>query len=251
MDIPVAVLLSVALIWLVSQEWSFSGPYVPRGIPTVSAVILVVIIGVDWFFGHRSILGNPGGFFHTVFKLVLGFLLVPIVSSGLTAIFWARNITAALLNIAWSAGLVAIVLMLMGAWGGGFLALTGFWNPTSPPRSTLGDHLIPTTWLEWVVLAAAGLWALLTNIAVRNHYKGSTTPQIPANTFAMIQLLSVVGVLGLHRSPFHLLWLFPVSYIAGFFTLRSRILAFLPWVYGYILAYTIPSNWFVSEPKSE
>jgi len=28
-----------------------------------------------------------------------------------------------------------------------------------------------------------------------------------------------------------------------FKTLPSRILALLPWFYGYILAYTIPSNW--------
>jgi len=105
------------------------------------------------------------------------------------------------------------------------------------------------TRLEWGILILAGLWALLTNITVRNHYKSSTTPQIPANTFAMIQFLSVVGVSVLHRTPFHLLWLFPISYIAAFFTLRSRVLAFLPWLYGYILAYTIPSNWFVSEPK--
>jgi hypothetical protein len=249
MDIPVAVLLGAALVWLVSQEWSVSGPYVPRGIPTVSAVVLVVIIGIDWFFGHRGILGHPGGLFHTVFKLLLGYVLVSFISSGLTAIFWARNITAALLNIVWSSALVAIVLMLMGAWGGGVLALITFWKPISPPRSALGDDLIPMTRLEWAILILAGVWALLTNITVRNHYKSSATPQIPANTFAMIQLLSVVGVLVLHRTPFHLLWLFPVSYIAGFFTLRSKILAFLPWLYGYILAYTIPSNWFVSEPK--
>jgi len=108
---------------------------------------------------------------------------------------------------------------------------------------------IPMTRLEWGILILAGLWALLTNITVRRHYKSSTTPQIPTNTFAMIQLLSVVGISVLHRSPFHLLWLFPLSYIAAFFTLRSRVLAFFPWLYGYILAYTIPSNWFVSEPN--
>jgi hypothetical protein len=116
MDIPVAVLLSVALIWLVSQEWSVSGAYVPRGIPTVSALILVLIIGVDWFFGHRGILGHPGGFSHTVFKLALGVLVVTFVSSGLTAIRVSRNITAALLNVVWSGGLVAIVLKFMGVW---------------------------------------------------------------------------------------------------------------------------------------
>jgi hypothetical protein len=116
MDIPMAVLFSVALIWLVSQEWSVSGPYVPRGLPTVSAVIVVLIITVDCFFGRRGILGHPGSFFHTVFKLALGVLLVTCVSSGLTAILVSRNITAALLNVVWSGGLVAIVLKFMGVW---------------------------------------------------------------------------------------------------------------------------------------
>lgn len=97
--------------------------------------------------------------------------------------------------------------------------------------------------LEWVVLLPAALWALLTNITVRNHYKESSTPTIPANTFALVQLLSVVGVLLLHRSPFHLLWLFPLSYLAGFIALRFKPLAFLSWLYGYLLAYSIPANW--------
>jgi hypothetical protein len=117
MDIPMAVLLSAALIWLMLQEWKRDfGPYVPRGIPTVSSVILLLIVGIDWFFGHRGILGHPGGFFHTVFKLVLGFLLVSFVGSGLTALLMSKNITAALFNIVWSAGLVAIVLKFMGVW---------------------------------------------------------------------------------------------------------------------------------------
>ncbi len=51
---------------------------------------------------------------------------------------------------------------------------------------------IPMTRLEWGILILAGLWALLTNITVRRHYKSSTTPQIPTNTFAMMQLLSVL-----------------------------------------------------------
>ena len=99
------------------------------------------------------------------------------------------------------------------------------------------------TTFEWVVLIAAFLWALTTNISVRNHYKVSSTPSISANTFALVQLLSVVGILVLHRSPFHLLWLFPVSYVAGFIAVRFKPLAFFSWLYGYVLAYTIPANW--------
>lgn len=99
------------------------------------------------------------------------------------------------------------------------------------------------TWFKWSVFALAALWAFSTNLTVRNHYKTSSTPVLPANTFALVQALSVVGVLILHRTPLHLLWLFPFSYIAGFLSLRSRILAFLPWLCGYLLAYTIPRNW--------
>jgi hypothetical protein len=76
----------------------------------------VLIIGGDWFLGHRGILAHPGGFFHTVLKLALGFLLLTILSSGLTAILVSRNIPAALLNIVWSGGLVAIVLRFLGVW---------------------------------------------------------------------------------------------------------------------------------------
>jgi hypothetical protein len=99
------------------------------------------------------------------------------------------------------------------------------------------------TWIKWAALTLAALWALSTNLTVRNHYKTSSTPVLPANTFALGQVLSIVGVLALHLSPFHLLWLFPCTYLAGFFSLRSRIVAFLPWLYGYLLAYTIPSTW--------
>ncbi len=98
-------------------------------------------------------------------------------------------------------------------------------------------------WLKWVVLVGCALWALSTNLTVRKYYKTSSTPMLPANTFAFFRALSVVGVMVLHRSPFHLQWLFPISYLAGFFSLRSRVVAFFPWLWGYLLAYTIPKNW--------
>ena len=99
------------------------------------------------------------------------------------------------------------------------------------------------TWLRWAVLAIGILWALCTNLTVRNHYKTSSMPMLPANTSALFQTLSVICVIVLHRSPFHILWLFPLSYVAGFLALRSKVLALLPWLYGYALSYTIPSNW--------
>jgi hypothetical protein len=99
--------------------------------------------------------------------------------------------------------------------------------------------------MEWVVLIPSALWALTTNILVRNHYKTSKTPILGANMLAMLQTFSVISVLALHKSPFHLLWLFPLSHIAGliFNPFNSKIFAFLPRLYGYLIAYTIPSNW--------
>jgi hypothetical protein len=34
-----------------------------------------------------------------------------------------------------------------------------------------------------------------------------------------------------------------MSYLTGFVALKSRIVAHLAWLYGYVVAYTIPSNW--------
>jgi hypothetical protein len=98
-------------------------------------------------------------------------------------------------------------------------------------------------WFELVLLVSGVLWAFSNNWSVRNYYKSSATPMIPANTIAFVQTFSLLGILLFHFSPLHLLWLFPMSYVAGFFTMRSKILAFVPWVYGYLLAYTIPKNW--------
>jgi hypothetical protein len=100
------------------------------------------------------------------------------------------------------------------------------------------------TWLEWTVLIAASLWALLTNIQVRNAYKESTTPAIAANLIALVQMLSVVGVLVLHRTPYHLLWLFPLGYFLAFFAYHFKPLTWLAWLYGYVLACTILARWY-------
>jgi len=98
-------------------------------------------------------------------------------------------------------------------------------------------------WIECTILISGGVWAFLTNLNLRNYYKATKRSLPTVNTFAFIQTLSVVGVLILHRSPLHLLWIFPISYIATFFTLRSKFLNFLPHLYGQIVYLTIPSNW--------
>jgi len=98
-------------------------------------------------------------------------------------------------------------------------------------------------WLELGLSAIAALWTLSTNLSVRQHYKSSAVPMIPANTVAFVQTLSLLSVLFFHISALHLVWLFPLSYVAAFFALRSKVLGFLPWAYGCLLAYTIPKNW--------
>jgi len=96
------------------------------------------------------------------------------------------------------------------------------------------------------VFALALSVTICTNIALRQHYKHSNQPEFPANAIALTQLTGVVAVAVAGYSPFHLLWLFPLSYFTGFFTLRSRVFCRLAWLYGYVVAYTIPSNWVSS-----
>jgi hypothetical protein len=100
-----------------------------------------------------------------------------------------------------------------------------------------------TAFVEWAIFALALIWAVCTSIALRQHYKDSDHPSLPANATALTQLTSVVVVAAVGCSPFHLLWLLPISYLTGFVALRSRIVGRLAWLYGYVIAYTIPSNW--------
>jgi hypothetical protein len=97
--------------------------------------------------------------------------------------------------------------------------------------------------VEWTVFALAVSWAICTNIALRQHYTNSDLPALPENATAMVQLMSIVVVAAGQYSPLHLLWLLPASYLTGFFALRSRIIGRVAWLYGYVVAYTIPSNW--------
>ena len=71
--------------------------------------------------------------------------------------------------------------------------------------------------VEWTVFALAAVWTICTNIALRAHYANSDQPALPANATAMAQLVSVVIVATAGYSPLHLLWLLPISYLAGFF----------------------------------
>ena len=49
--------------------------------------------------------------------------------------------------------------------------------------------------IGWAVLALAASWAICTNIALRQHYKHSDEPALPANATALTQLTGVVGAL--------------------------------------------------------
>jgi hypothetical protein len=96
---------------------------------------------------------------------------------------------------------------------------------------------------EWAVFALSLIWIISTNIALRQHYKNSDQPALPANATAMTQATSIVVVAAIGCSPLHLLWLLPTSYLTGFFALRSSVFGRLAWLYGYAIAYTVPSNW--------
>ena len=97
--------------------------------------------------------------------------------------------------------------------------------------------------IQWAIFALATSWAICTNLALRQHYNSSDWPALSENAIAMAQATSVAVVAVAGYSPFHLLWLLPISYLAGFFALRVRMVARLAWLYGYMIAYTIPSNW--------
>jgi hypothetical protein len=117
MDIPVAVLLTIAVIWLLMQERTESGPaFVPRGVPALSATIVTSVVAVDWFAGRRGILGHPGNFLHTIFKLALVGLFISFVASGLTAIRFSPGPAKVLISVAWSGLLSAIALKFIGVW---------------------------------------------------------------------------------------------------------------------------------------
>jgi hypothetical protein len=93
------------------------------------------------------------------------------------------------------------------------------------------------------VFALCAVWTISTNIALRQHYKHSDQPMLPANSIAMTQLIAVVVIATARYSPFHLLWLLPIAYLTGFIALRSRFFGRIVWLYGYAIAYTVPSNW--------
>jgi len=82
MDIPSTILFGLVLLWLIGQLFVKCGDMkVESGL---TAIVLVTIL----FYGRNTLLGSPtAGFWHTVLKLLLDFLLVACIGSGVTAIF--------------------------------------------------------------------------------------------------------------------------------------------------------------------
>ena len=99
------------------------------------------------------------------------------------------------------------------------------------------------TALEWIVFALCAVWTISTNIALRQHYKNSDQPALPANSTAMTKMIGVFVIVIIWYSPFHLFWVLPIAYLTGFIALRSRFFGRIVWFYGYVIAYTVPSNW--------
>ena len=117
MDIPAAILLGLATVFLLSQvRIHYSEFPVARGVPLLSAGTVVLIVAIDWFLGKRAILGHPGTFSHTVFKLALLLVLVIALPSGLTAVLTSRRPIQVATNLAWSATVITLVLKFMGVW---------------------------------------------------------------------------------------------------------------------------------------
>jgi hypothetical protein len=123
------------------------------------------------------------------------------------------------------------------------MAIVEYYSLNTSRKEVEITNMVNWSVIEWVVFIICCLWSLMTNISVRQHYKKSETPTLSANAFAMIQILSVIFNIVFLFSPFHLIWLFLMSYIIGFFTLKIRIVGRIAWLYGYLIAYTIPSNW--------
>jgi hypothetical protein len=97
--------------------------------------------------------------------------------------------------------------------------------------------------VEWAVIGLCFIWTVSTNIALRQHYKNSDKPALPANATAMTQVTSFVVVAAVGCSPFYLPLLIPISYLSGFIALRSKTFGRLAWLYGHEIAYTVPANW--------
>ena len=113
MDIASAILFGVVTLWLISLSFQKPGDE-GGGTSLVTALVLIGILTVDWFYGRQHLLGNPPhGLWHTILKLVGDFLLISIVGSGLTAARHSKHIGFVIFNILWTSALVAGLLKLM------------------------------------------------------------------------------------------------------------------------------------------
>ena len=117
MDIASSILFGAILAWLISQAITESAEAM-RLTSAVTAALLIAVLSVDWFVGRQQLLGHPRGLWRTLLKLLLDFLLVSFIGSGVNVILRSKHLMAGLLNLAWSGALTAGLLKLMGVCNG-------------------------------------------------------------------------------------------------------------------------------------
>ena len=92
---------------------------------------------------------------------------------------------------------------------------------------------------EWALFTIAGVWALLKNLALREHYRHYNFPDLRANSEALIQLTSFAAIGAEGYSPYHLIWLFALSFLSAFLALRITFCTWIAWLYGFMIASTV------------
>jgi len=74
--------------------------------------------------------------------------------------------------------------------------------------------------LDWIVLAVAAFFLISFGAGIRSGVRQGRPPTKQTVNITMLWALSIAGVFALRESPLHLLWLFPISFAAGFLSLE-------------------------------
>jgi hypothetical protein len=90
--------------------------------------------------------------------------------------------------------------------------------------------------LQWIVLALAGIMVVSGIIFVRRQAKGGVGTEYATLTSLAIFTLATVAVPLFGWSPFHLLWIFPASFVIGILSMLPpfRLLWSLGKAYGFL-----------------
>lgn len=101
------------------------------------------------------------------------------------------------------------------------------------------------TILEWCVLGLATFIALMGFYWIRRQVYSGDGPTYGTICSNLCYLVAVVVIWFTDYSPFHLLWLFPASFVMGFLTLApafSLILVPLAKLYGFVATIGLDSE---------